>query len=171
MILSMARSFATDQLKAALSKLLPTSLGKEALLEAEVELRSYWDRTSNAPSRPYSENPQEFPIQPAFEVRTHPPLLFIPSSRLFFFYCHLDTIQLLRLKCESYSTFNDSDDDTDGEKRWQNKVTSTSGFAAHNVQYIAPAALYSTAILEYVCVPSPASTAQLTSFFSRHVCE
>ena len=74
MILSMARSFATDQLKAALSKLLPTSLGKEALLEAEVELRAYWDRTSNAPSRPYSENPQEFPIQPAFEVRTHPPL-------------------------------------------------------------------------------------------------
>lgn len=70
MILSMARSFATDQLKAALSKLLPSALGKEALLEAEVELRAYWDRTTGGtPSQRYTENTQEFPIQPSFEVR------------------------------------------------------------------------------------------------------
>ncbi|KAL5487695.1 hypothetical protein ACEPAI_5803 [Sanghuangporus weigelae] len=137
MILSMARSFATDQLKAAWSKLLPTSLGKEALLEAEVELRAYWDRTTNAPSRSYTENSQEFPIQPAFE--------------------------LLRLKCEAYSTFNDSDDDTDGEKRWQTKVTSTSGFAVHNVQYIAPAALYLTAIVEHVCEHVLSNTGRVAS--------
>ena len=68
MILSTARSFATDQVKSALSKLLPTILGKEALLEAEVELHAYWERTTDKPSRPYAENTQEFPIQPAFEV-------------------------------------------------------------------------------------------------------
>lgn len=79
MILSTARSFATDQLKAALSKLLPTPLGKEALLEAEVELRAYWDRTSTPPSRPYTENSQEFPIQPAFEVRNLSYLIHMAS--------------------------------------------------------------------------------------------
>ena len=68
MILSTARSFATDQIKSALGKLLPTILGKEALLEAEVELHAYWDRTTDHPSRPYAENTQDFPIQPAFEV-------------------------------------------------------------------------------------------------------
>ncbi|EJD01530.1 uncharacterized protein FOMMEDRAFT_126526 [Fomitiporia mediterranea MF3/22] len=137
MILSMARSFATDQLKGALSKLLPTSLGKEALLEAEVELRAYWDRTSNHPSRPYAENSQEFPIQPAFE--------------------------LLRLKCEAFSTFNDSDEDTDSEKRWQAKVTSANGFSSHNAQFIAPSALYLTAILEHVCEHVLSNTGRVAS--------
>lgn len=79
MILSTARSFATDQIKSALSKLLPTILGKEALLEAEVELHAYWDRTTDKPSRPYAENTQEFPIQPAFEVR----LIFLSSRSIF----------------------------------------------------------------------------------------
>ena len=71
------------------------------------------------------------------------------ASHLIINYCHL-VVQLLRLKCEAYSTFNDTDDDTDAEKRWLSKVTSANGFAPHNVQYIAPAALYLTAILECV---------------------
>lgn len=69
MILSNARSFSTEQLKLSMSRLLPTPLGKEALLEAEVELKAYWDRTAAPPSRTYTENAPEFPIQPAFEVR------------------------------------------------------------------------------------------------------
>lgn len=138
MILSMARSFATDQLKAALSKLLPSSLGKEALLEAEVELRAYWDRTTGgAPSQRYTENTQEFPIQPSFE--------------------------LLRLKCEAYSTFNDTDDDVEAEKRWQSKVTGISGFPMHNVQFIPPAALYLTAIIEHVCEHVLSNTGRVAS--------
>lgn len=48
--------------------LLPTTLGKEALLEAEVELRAYWDRTK--PPRGGLEDDKEvFNLQWAFEVR------------------------------------------------------------------------------------------------------
>lgn len=57
--------------------------------------------------------------------------------------------QLLRLKCEAYSTFNDSDENTDTERRWQSKVVG-SGVPPHNMQFIAPAALYLTAIIECV---------------------
>jgi len=45
-ILSAARSLQTDKLRLALLNLLPTNLGKEALLEAEVEIRGYWERTN-----------------------------------------------------------------------------------------------------------------------------
>ena len=71
-ILSTARSLATDRLKAALLKVLPTSLGKEALLEAEVELKAYWDRTGSARS-PLSARHGEtaaFDLQLSFEVST-----------------------------------------------------------------------------------------------------
>ena len=56
----------------------------------------------------------------------------------------------MRLKCETYSTLSDSDEDTDAEDRWQLKVTNASGFSPHNVPYISPAALYLTAIIECV---------------------
>ncbi|KAF9006696.1 hypothetical protein BDQ17DRAFT_1540472 [Cyathus striatus] len=48
-IIKSAGSLSTDKLRASLLHLLPTSLGKEALLEAEVELRAYWDRTGHIP--------------------------------------------------------------------------------------------------------------------------
>lgn len=56
----------------------------------------------------------------------------------------------MRLKCEAYSTLNDSDEDTDAEDRWQGKVSGSSGFSLHNVPYISSAALYLTAIIECV---------------------
>ena len=69
LILSAARSFSTESIKSGLLKVLPTPLGKEALLEAEVELRAYWERTATStPSRSYMENVLEFPLQPAYEV-------------------------------------------------------------------------------------------------------
>jgi hypothetical protein len=67
--------------------------------------------------------------------------------------------QLMRLKCEAYSTLNDSDEDTDAEDRWQAKVTSASGFSPHNVPYISAAALYLTAIIEYAHFPSSCRSA------------
>ena len=70
MILSTARSFSTDQLKTALNRILPTTLGKDALLEAEVELRAYWDRSATSIGiLPYADNAQDFPLQPGYEVR------------------------------------------------------------------------------------------------------
>ena len=73
MILNSARSFSTDRLKSAFAKLIPTSFGKEGLLEAEMELKLYLDRTASSFStaKPYVENAQEFPLQPAYEVSRH----------------------------------------------------------------------------------------------------
>ena len=65
-ILSISGSLATDKLKASLLDSLPTNLGKEALLEAEVELRAYWERTE---SRVQTEDDSRtFHLQWAFEV-------------------------------------------------------------------------------------------------------
>ena len=68
-ILTVSRSLATDKLKPALLKVLPTSLGKEALLEAEVELKAYWDRTGSprSPSSMRSADAQ-FDLQWSYEV-------------------------------------------------------------------------------------------------------
>lgn len=48
-ILGAARALTTTQLRAGLHKVLPTTLGKEAVLEAELELRAYWERTGGIP--------------------------------------------------------------------------------------------------------------------------
>lgn len=74
-ILSLSRSLATDKLKGALLKVLPTSLGKEALLEAEVELKAYWERTTSArsPASVRSADASQYDLQWSFEVRPlHP---------------------------------------------------------------------------------------------------
>jgi hypothetical protein len=68
-ILSTARSLVTDRIKAAVLKILPTSLGKAALLEAEVELKAYWERT-NPTSKPtvVANDTLDFPLQWSYEV-------------------------------------------------------------------------------------------------------
>jgi hypothetical protein len=65
-ILSTSRSLVTDRLRAGLLSILPTTLGKEALLEAEVELRAYWDRNKDLPQP--SDDLASFNLQWAFEV-------------------------------------------------------------------------------------------------------
>lgn len=65
-ILSTACSLATDKLRASLLGLLPTSLGKEALLEAEVELRAYWERTESKAS--LEDDSRTFNLQWAVDV-------------------------------------------------------------------------------------------------------
>lgn len=62
-LLGAAGSLATDQLKSGVNKLLPTTLGMEAVLEAEVELKSYWER--NTPHKPAE---QTFDLQWSYEV-------------------------------------------------------------------------------------------------------
>jgi hypothetical protein len=70
LILGYARSFSTDRLRSGLLKTLPTALGKDALLEAEVELRAYLDRKAPVAPLPTDEIAiANFPLQPAFEVR------------------------------------------------------------------------------------------------------
>ncbi len=74
LILNAARSLHTERLsRHGLQTILPTQLGKEALLEAEVELKAYWDRTDPVNRGALIEhNPRlsEFPLQSAFEVST-----------------------------------------------------------------------------------------------------
>ncbi|KAJ6561459.1 hypothetical protein DFH09DRAFT_1364409 [Mycena vulgaris] len=122
-ILNTARSLATDKLRASLLSILPTSLGKEALLEAEVELRAYWDRTAR-PAVP-EDDIQTFHLQWAFE--------------------------LLRLKCEAYSTLNETDEDATAVSRLQEKMTQLGGTTPPIPALVAPASLYLTAILESMC--------------------
>jgi len=62
-----AHSLSTDRLKAGLLRILPTPLGKEALLEAELELRAYWERTRPPSSGGDAEG--QFNVQWAVEVR------------------------------------------------------------------------------------------------------
>lgn len=74
-ILSGARALVPERLRAALLKLVPTSLGKDALLEAEVELKSYWERirrasssSSSSSSRSATAAEGEFDLLWSFEV-------------------------------------------------------------------------------------------------------
>lgn len=59
--------------------------------------------------------------------------------------------QLLRLKCEAYSTLNESDEDATAVARLQEKMTQLGGTTPPVPALVAPASLYLTAILE--CVP------------------
>ena len=63
-ILDAAGSLSTDRLKSGLNKVLPTSLGKDAVLEAEVELKAYWERNT-----PHTPTQQDFNLEWSFEVR------------------------------------------------------------------------------------------------------
>lgn len=53
----------------------------------------------------------------------------------------------MRLKCEAYSTLNDSDEDAQAENKIQERLRSQ-GTELPKSPVVAPAALYLTAILE-----------------------
>lgn len=145
LVLSSARAFNTERLKIGLLKALPTSLGKEALLEAEVELRAYWEKSGHAVLKAIEATPapssSEFPLQAAFEVSQFqsscPPLA--PWA---------DTLQLLRHKCEAYSTLGELDEDPEVEARLQARMAQASPNVPPNISAVAPAALYLTAVIE-----------------------
>ncbi|KAF8272472.1 hypothetical protein EI94DRAFT_1783555 [Lactarius quietus] len=125
-ILTSARSILTDRLKSGLLKTLPTTTGKDALLEAEMELHAYWQRPNaikpSAAQTPSSEHSFSVPLM----------------------------IELMRLKCEAYSTLNDSDEDAQAENKIQERLQSQ-GVEPPKSIVVAPAALYLTAILECIC--------------------
>lgn len=143
-LITTAHSLSTDRLKMALLKVLPTTLGKEALLEAEMELRAYWERTNSArpglSSVAADAGTEEFNLQWAIEVRVH-------ASRLFRHGADFLCSKLMRLKCEAYSTLNDADEDAQAEVRLSDKLGGVSANARRAV-LVAPAALYLTAIME-----------------------
>jgi len=128
-ILGVARSLFTDNLKTALLKVLPTNLGKEALLEAEVELKAYWERTTTSTSGMGNLTGKNG--GPSFDLQW--------------------SFELLRLKCEAYTTMNDSDEDADAEARLRERMEDSGASVPPNASEVAPAALYLTAILEYIC--------------------
>ncbi|KAF8638589.1 hypothetical protein AX17_002130 [Amanita inopinata Kibby_2008] len=123
-ILKSACSLSTDKLRGSLLRLLPTYLGKEALLEAEVELRAYYERMGAAAVSPLGDDSKTFNLQYAFE--------------------------LLRLKCAAYSTLNDTDEDPNAEAHVMERMKEA-GVVPFMPTRIAPAALYLTAIVEAMC--------------------
>jgi hypothetical protein len=152
-----ANSLSTDKLKAGLLRVLPTPLGKEALLEAELELRAYWERTKALPS-PASANGhsnERFNVQWAVEVRRCQTL---PVALRIHRIC---PPQLMRLKCEAYSTLNDSDEDAQAERRLHDRMGSPD--LGCSPALVAPAALYMTAILECVQIIDPITGYGLTA--------
>ncbi|KAI9448079.1 hypothetical protein H4582DRAFT_2068633 [Lactarius indigo] len=125
-IITSSRSILTDRLKSGLLKTLPTTMGKDALLEAEMELHAYWQR-------PNAIKPS------ASQTSTSEHSFTVPSM-----------IELMRLKCEAYSTLNDSDEDAHAENKIQERLQSQ-GVEPPKSIVVAPAALYLTAILECIC--------------------
>lgn len=84
-ILNAARSLQTDRLRDGLLKVLPTSLGKSALLEANVELRAYWERTKTTPTEAdIQADNQNFNVQWAFEVSLQTHASGVLASRRYF---------------------------------------------------------------------------------------
>ncbi|KAH9045454.1 hypothetical protein EDB85DRAFT_2284347 [Lactarius pseudohatsudake] len=125
-IITSSRSILTDRLKSGLLKTLPTTMGKDALLEAEMELHAYWQR----PNAIKPSTSQTSTSEHSFAV----PLM----------------IELMRLKCEAYSTLNDSDEDAQVENKIQERLQSQ-GVEPPKSVVVAPASLYLTAILECIC--------------------
>lgn len=63
--------------------------------------------------------------------------------------------QLLRLKCEAYSTLNDADEDIIAESRLSTRMREAGHLVPPSASLVAPAALYLTAVLEHVCEYAP----------------
>ncbi|KAG1868207.1 hypothetical protein C8R48DRAFT_771900 [Suillus tomentosus] len=123
-ILNAARSFNPSRLRTAMHKVLPTTLGKEAILEAEMELRAYYQRTITAVGSGSSSEDGVFNLQWAAE--------------------------LLRLKCEAYSTLSDTDENSDAENRLKERMLAD-GVPPPKQEVLSPASLYLTAIIESIC--------------------
>ncbi|KAI6024489.1 hypothetical protein EDC04DRAFT_249436 [Pisolithus marmoratus] len=126
-ILDAARALNTAQLRAGLHKILPTTLGKEAVLEAELELRAYWDRTCGTSGNNGSS--QVVPDNDSFSLTW--------------------SFELLRLKCEAYSTLSDTDENPDAEVRLIERMNAAG--TSIPTQTLDPASLYLTAIIESIC--------------------
>lgn len=120
-ILHSSRSLTTDRLRAGLLFVLPTSVGKEAITEAEVELRAFLASRGKPPPE---DDKDTFHLQWSFE--------------------------LLRQKCRGYCTMSDGDEDMEIQARINEKMAST-GSPPPKEMLLEPAGLYLAAILESTC--------------------
>jgi hypothetical protein len=70
-VLREAHSLSPDRLREGLRKVLPTQLGKEALLEAEVELKAFYERTGplSSPRTNTGGDGPDFQLESVFQVR------------------------------------------------------------------------------------------------------
>lgn len=70
--LAHARSLEISRLKSGVLKAIPTQLGKDAILEAEIEIRAYRDKTQIRlrGARSADDANAAFPLQEAFDVST-----------------------------------------------------------------------------------------------------
>jgi len=59
-IITTSHSILTDRLKTGLLKTIPTTIGKDALLEAEMELRAYWQRPNAVKPSPSQLSASEY---------------------------------------------------------------------------------------------------------------
>lgn len=59
-IITTSRSILTDRLKTGLLKTIPTTIGKDALLEAEMELRAHWQRPNAVKPSPSQLSASEY---------------------------------------------------------------------------------------------------------------
>ena len=84
-IITSSRSILTDRLKSGLLKTLPTTTGKDALLEAEMELHAYWQRPNAI--KPSASQPSEHSFTVPLMIEVYParsdmfsvPLTYSPS--------------------------------------------------------------------------------------------
>lgn len=67
-VLRTAQSLTKEKLRAGLLGVLPTTLGKEALLDAELELKTYMDHQAKG-RRNDEDDKDSFDLEWAFEVR------------------------------------------------------------------------------------------------------
>ncbi|SNX85959.1 uncharacterized protein MEPE_04668 [Melanopsichium pennsylvanicum] len=128
-ILSSARSLATDRIKSdgMLRAFNNNLLAKDAVLEAELELRSYLDgRRAEGAKVPLGlmatsrvDGTDSFPVQSAYKA--------------------------LRTRCQYYSTLGDCDDDSAAKDQ---NIMSSDGRPIATVT--PPVAIYVTALLEFV---------------------
>ncbi|KAF9238806.1 hypothetical protein BU15DRAFT_75030 [Melanogaster broomeanus] len=122
-------SDALNSVNALLDELLHSvthNVGKEAVLEAEMELRAYWERTG----APGAGSSQVITDDASFDLKW--------------------VFELLRLNCETYSTLSDTDENAEAEGRLFERMNAE-GITPPKQSLLAPASLYLTAIIESIC--------------------
>ncbi|KAF8341498.1 uncharacterized protein EI90DRAFT_2905792, partial [Cantharellus anzutake] len=127
--LANARSLDTTRVKVGVLKSVTTQLGKDAILEAEIEIRGAFSRDKrmvipgSRMGRPSDSVLLAFPVQEAFEF--------------------------LRLKCQLMSSFAEFDEDPELEAKLLERLTAKSTVPL-GVEQMESSPLYFTAVIEYV---------------------
>ncbi|KAF8309333.1 hypothetical protein DL93DRAFT_2040526, partial [Clavulina sp. PMI_390] len=126
LMLAHARSLETTRLKTGVLKTIPTQLGKDAILEAELEIRAFKEKTQQSRPRNGRANedaPTAFPLQEAFNW--------------------------LRYKSQTLSSFGEVDEDPFVEGRLLEGYRNASA-TQPSQDFNESAPLYITAVIEHI---------------------